>query len=266
MTPSPARATGDIPEAYALGCQARFQDAVPKWCEIGDPKGSVDAVVLGDSKILQYYDALDAAGQSLGWRIRTATKSSCAFTGAMTMRAKQPYRECAEFRKNVLRELQKSPPDVVITSQNGSTAYLEEKGDAEPTRDGMTEGLVDVWSQLTAWGTQVVVVLDNPQPPSKVIPVYDCLLRYPADATNCTFDRKAAQKASAESVQRAAAMRVSGVTVIDLSPLICPADRCAPVIGEVLIYRQGSHITNTYARTLAPALSRRFQSAYKPKR
>ena len=51
---------------------------------------------------------------------------------------------------------------------------------------------------------------------------------------------------------------------IDLVDCICPDDECAPVIGNVLVYRQGSHITKTYIETLAPGWTRRCAEAGVP--
>jgi hypothetical protein len=42
--------------------------------------------------------------------------------------------------------------------------------------------------------------------------------------------------------------------VLDLTELFCPDGFCAPVIGNVLVYHDNSHITVAYARTLAPFL------------
>ena len=48
--------------------------------------------------------------------------------------------------------------------------------------------------------------------------------------------------------------KTPGVHWIDLNDAICPTARCAPIIGNVLVYRQGTHITATYIETLAPRL------------
>jgi hypothetical protein len=43
---------------------------------------------------------------------------------------------------------------------------------------------------------------------------------------------------------------------VDLFDAICPVDPCSPVIGNVLVYRQGAHITATYVKTLTPRLAK----------
>lgn len=41
---------------------------------------------------------------------------------------------------------------------------------------------------------------------------------------------------------------------IDLSGSLCGPERCEPVVGNVTVYRDGSHLTATYAQTLTRAL------------
>jgi hypothetical protein len=51
---------------------------------------------------------------------------------------------------------------------------------------------------------------------------------------------------------------------VDINDAICPTERCAAVIGNVLIYRQGSHLTATYVATLTPRLASAFTAAGLP--
>lgn len=44
--------------------------------------------------------------------------------------------------------------------------------------------------------------------------------------------------------------------VLDLTDWICPAEQCVPVIGDILLYRQGSHLTDTWVRSMTPIVQR----------
>lgn len=48
-----------------------------------------------------------------------------------------------------------------------------------------------------------------------------------------------------------------GVEVLDMSAYFCRQGICPAVIGNVLVYRD-NHMTNTFAKTLAPALARQL--------
>ena len=62
--------------------------------------------------------------------------------------------------------------------------------------------------------------------------------------------------AASGDVDVAAAAEVPAVKVIDMADVICPdADRCAPVIGNVLVYRQGTHLTRTFVDSAEPQLA-----------
>jgi hypothetical protein len=41
---------------------------------------------------------------------------------------------------------------------------------------------------------------------------------------------------------------------IDLTGYLCDAERCPPVIGNVMVYRGSNHLSASYAKTLGPAL------------
>ena len=45
-----------------------------------------------------------------------------------------------------------------------------------------------------------------------------------------------------------------GAQLVDLNRYVCPADQCAAVIGNVIVWRDPHHLTATYARTLASRL------------
>ncbi len=261
VIPEPSSATEDIPRAYAEGCQVGISGESPHWCEIGDPHGKHRAVVLGDSKIVQYFEAIDAAGKALRWKIQTVTKSACPFANAGKIVKGRPYEACQRFNEAVMSQLQAAPPDAVITSQNDGRGFPP--GDKSVyTQRAMIRGLVSHWTKLRNMGIQVVVLFDNPSPQGAGS-VYRCLLKQPHAALACSFPRQEGIVSSAAPTQRAAAALATSTEIIDLTDYICPKSRCAPVIGNVLVYRQGSHITNTYAKTLAPILTRELRRALK---
>lgn len=264
MIVPPEAATKDIPRAYREGCQASEKETEPQWCRIGDLDGEQRAVVVGDSKILQYYEAFDAAGKALGWQLMTATKSQCAFSDAAIERRGKPYGTCSAFNRAVMARLRADPPDAVITGQGSAKGFFPGAGE-EPTEGAMVRGLVSRWQTLSSLGIKVVVVLDNLEPHDlDKKTVYACMLAHPHDAKQCAFKRETADNSNGFHPQSKAAALMPATVVIDIRDYICPGALCPPVIGDVLVYRQGSHITNTYALTLAPLLTRRLQDALDP--
>src|SRR5699024_12085177 len=96
-------------------------------------------------------------------------------------------------------------------------------------------------------------ILDTPSPGG--LSVYECVAEHTDDLQACTFEREEGIEDSQAPQQRAAAEQVPGVQTIDMPDQICPEETCVPVIGNVLVYRQTTHITDTYVRTLTPDLA-----------
>jgi hypothetical protein len=60
VLPSPLQAPGDVPRAYADGCQQGRPSSEPLTCTYGDPDAASSVALVGDSKALQWLPALDA--------------------------------------------------------------------------------------------------------------------------------------------------------------------------------------------------------------
>ncbi|MGA8988015.1 acyltransferase family protein [Aeromicrobium sp.] len=258
MRPLPADAPADRPSFYddGSGCQTRPGDSKPKPCVSGDTTAARTLLIVGDSKIGQWQTVLDRLGRAQGWRLVQLTKSACPFADATITRLDAPVTDCREWGRAALADIAKIKPDLVLTSQGSLTALPgDEGGDADKTRAAMVDGLVSFWTTLENAGIPVAALLDNPAPDNA--PVYECVAQHPKSLNTCAFDQAAAIDRSAAPVQRAAAAKVPGVGVIDLTSSICPDDgRCAPVIGNVLVYRQGSHLTRTYINSMEQQVSR----------
>ncbi|WP_048697626.1 hypothetical protein [Nostocoides australiense] len=59
----------------------------------------------------------------------------------------------------------------------------------------------------------------------------------------------------------AAVEMVDTSRLVNLNDVICPGGTCWPVIGNVLVYRSGSHITATFVNTLIDTLATRLDIA-----
>jgi peptidoglycan/LPS O-acetylase OafA/YrhL len=252
ITPTADQATSDIPDAYDKGCQVAQDSAKPVRCTYGDPAGGVTVALVGDSKALQWITALDAIGKDRGWRVETYTKSSCAFTASEVINKSKTYATCTSWNDAVTRLLLTEKPAAVLTSQGAWNALP--KAGTRATRTGMLNGLESRWSRLQGAGIAVIPIAGNAAPPDG--DVYECVAEHPDQLSRCAF--KASYPTA--NVQRAAAREV-GAPVVDLSDVICPGGTCAAVIGNVLVYRQGSHLTRTYVSTLRPVLDDRLMSA-----
>ncbi len=104
---------------------------------------------------------------------------------------------------------------------------------------------------LRSSGAKLDFISDTPVPDGDTP---SCLAANPTHIQRCEYLRS--QAFGAPYVQRrdytAAALRSAGITMIDPLDWMCSAQRCPTVIGNVLVYRDSSHITDTFSRALAP--------------
>ena len=255
ITPLPEDAPNDRPDAYDKGCQVNQVSADPVACVYGDPNGDATVVVAGDSKALQWLTALHKMGKRHHWRILTYTKSTCSFTAAANLKEGEPYPSCDEWNDKVVPLIVAENPSLVLTSQNSAEAGPIDAKHPTGGIDNMVRGLESHWLTLKEAGIPVIVIANNAGPKGNV---YECVAQHPDSLSQCAFDASYPTVA----VQRAAA-EATGVPVVDMSDMICPDDKCPAVIGNVLVYRQGSHLTSTFVNTLEPELDRRLRHAVK---
>ncbi|WP_144126692.1 acyltransferase family protein [Catellatospora sichuanensis] len=254
MIPDPVSVRADYPDVYSKGCHQREREPEATSCIYGEPTSTFTVALVGDSHAAQWVPTLQAVAAKRNWRLVTYTKSSCPMAEVQVLSRTngRPYPSCAEWNHNVLGALTgDGHPDLVVTTNSdyrivrGTTRLPVPEGDR-----AMIAGLRASWQAITAVGVPVVVLHDTPDPGTNIA---ECISAHLTELTRCAFARATAQPAVGP-VQVEAAAAMSNVHLVDLNDAICPTDRCAPVIGRVIVYRDSNHMTATYARTLAPRL------------
>ncbi len=254
ITPDALQAPKDVPGLYAEGCQVEVESSEPVTCTYGPADAEEQIAIVGDSKAAQWVPALEVLAKKNGWGVTTYTKSACQFAKITTSLDGEPYDTCRDWADNVIAELKENKPDLVITAGQRDSGF-DESG--ELSEDAMQAAMVDTWTELRDAGMKVAVLADTPQ---TGMDVYACVSEHPDELTECTYEREWGVARSGAEVQAAAAKEAK-VPFLDLTDWICPTAECAPVIGNVLVYRQGSHITKTYIETLAPRLEEALTEA-----
>jgi peptidoglycan/LPS O-acetylase OafA/YrhL len=253
LTPDPQLAGEDRPAADVDRCQVDRLVEEPVACEFGVPRGTTTVALVGDSKAMQWLPALERLAPARGWRIVTYGKSACALAAGHAQNEGRVYPACDEWNRRVMDRLRADPPDLLLTSGYAGSAW----DGAHATRAALVTGLATRWSQLRDAGVPVVVLGDSPLSPDDLDV---CTARHPHELSRCAFDRAPAIAGSGLSAQRDAAA-TSGTPLVDLTPWICPVERCPVAIGNVSIHRAGDHLTATYVRTLAPVLGEALDRA-----
>jgi hypothetical protein len=254
ITPDPLVARDDIPSVYKDGCHGDEKLSVVRACTYGDKNSPIDVVVVGDSHAAQWVPAMQQIATQRHWRLRSETKSGCPLIGVhIALKATLPYPSCTRWNADALKQLTgPDRPDLVITTSY--TPYTIERAgrmlNPSQSQAAFTQGLRTTYRALAAAHVPVLVLQDTPRPP---VDVPDCVSAHRDHLTACAFPRSAALGWS--TAERTAAQGVAGVRLVNMNADICPTPRCAAVIGNVLVYRDNSHLTAHYVLTLAPALA-----------
>ena len=252
--PNPDFAIDDRPKYSDPNCHLiiEFNEVTPRWCIAGDPQATRRMVVVGDSKAIQWYSALNAYGIKRGWRVEFTSKASCSFSESTLIIRNAPYTECDQWNRDVMAQIDANPPDVVVTSGiYGIASPLGSSANVSMTQAAGIDGYAMRWARLESEGVHVVALLDNPRPP---LDIDECVAHHLANLDQCALTRSSAVEVSGGPSMREAATRTPGANFIDFTDYFCNATVCPAVIDNVVVYRGGYHLTDSYVRTLAPIL------------
>jgi peptidoglycan/LPS O-acetylase OafA/YrhL len=256
--PPVALARQDLPAYEKKHCEVGQHVSAPKTCAFGDTVSPTLTVALvGDSTAGNWFPALDRIAHARHWELITDIHSRCPWTAIMTLDPgnDSSFTACHTWGVSVLRDLISTiKPDVVITAERPGAGTPQDAGTSTAARDAIAGGMASYWRQLMAVGILVVPIHETPE-------MYqnepDCLSGHSASVRSCSV---AASKAIMQDPPTVVATRdmKGGVRVIDMNPSICGPKQCAPVVGNVVVYRDSHHLTSTYSLTMAPQLEKKL--------
>ncbi|ASW57533.1 hypothetical protein CIK06_08565 [Plantactinospora sp. KBS50] len=258
IVPEPGSARADVSDAYRHDCVAPMAEGAAASCGYGDREATFTVALVGDARAAAWLPALQEVIRTNGWRLVTYLKEGCPLTLGSVARAgatdaDRAYPECTEWNGKVRAALPGDRPSLVITTNARFTPVVDGRtltGDRAVR--AAADGQHRMWSALATEKRPLVVLRDTPTPS---IDVPECVGENTRRLTRCTTSRTTALGSGAGEAQERAASGLRHVSMIDLNDAICPTSRCAPVIGETLVYGSGGGLTATYARTLAPRLA-----------
>ncbi|SCE95741.1 acyltransferase family protein [Micromonospora mirobrigensis] len=252
--PDPLRVGEDVPAAYQR-CIVDQATVTARRCVFGDPAGRTTVALVGDSHAYHWLPALDPAAKRNHWRIVLYAKATCPFVEATVIFAGRPYETCTRWNASVRAALRgPDRPDLLLTSDAG---YLVvENGRTASSTMALSPKLRQTWRGMVDAGVPVVVLRDGPYHERNIA---ECVAENRKRLTRCASPRSRLDSGGGPA-QKKAAEGLAGVHLIDLTDAICPADRCAPVIGGVLVYSDNNHVSATYMATMEP----RLEAALRP--
>jgi hypothetical protein len=254
LVPSLAAVRDDIPVIYADGCHAEWRETTPRDCVYGDAGAATTVVLIGDSHAAHWFPTFQRLADEQDWRLVSLTKSACPVADLPVYNTglKREYVECDQWRAAVVDRIGKERPSLVVISDSRTGQFWVD-GAAIPAgerEDLWAAGLERSIRDIEPLADHVVVIGDTPRPGSDV-PV--CLSDHLDDALACATPISKAVGAKRMTTERTVTAE-TGATFIDPTSWLCPTSPCPAVIGKVLVYRDGHHMTTPFARALAPYL------------
>lgn len=255
LVPSPLVAATDKSDAYAdvsggKDCFAYLPTFKVVTCTRGDVHASVKVALVGNSHAGQWLSTLEAIAAQRHWQVTTYLASQCAYATTIQHFDTDAHAQaCHRWGVNVTQQIVHGGYSlVVMTNRISVTAQGYSLPDSYPVYGAGYEAELKTFS---AAHLHVVGIRDTPAP-GKSVP--DCLAAHPNSYGSCNGSR--AKWLPAEPLLAAVkAVRDPNIVSADLTRFICEPTICPAAVGTVPVYFDGSHLTATYAQTLAPYLA-----------
>lgn len=238
--PGPFRIKSDLPASYSDASHQQLLNDQVRVGEYGKRDGRYVIALVGGSHSAQWLPALQVIAERQDLRILNMTKSGCWFSDeAKSDQALEGAAEsCGRWNRNLLKELERIRPDAVFTTLTRAAGM-----ETVPSK------YVEKWWQMQALGIDVIAIRDTPwhsTDPAHCVDVFG-----PANR-RCQLPRQ--QSLLPENPVADIAGLPARLRQIDLTRYLCDAERCPPVIGNVMVYRDSNHLSASYVKTLGPAL------------
>lgn len=246
--PSIAIAPSDIPLLPDECFSVTREQVAASFCALGDRNGLTRIAAIGDSHIAHYAGALSVLALKNRWQIDLYAKGGCPFSFAVRVHDALLTKNCPRWVDNVVKAVNLEKYDAIITSQRAGVEWVG----GEPKA---VSGLASLWQELAAAGNNIVAIKDGPSPGFNVV---SCL----QEGKSCVFSRKTAMTFDPQVKASEVATQVS---LINFDNIFCDAKTCFPIIGNAVVYRDDNHLTDTFARSLAPFMEQIISQAAEAK-
>jgi hypothetical protein len=258
VVPTPPVAA-QIPNAP---CNSAHAEGLLYICSFGvAAKHAVRTVALiGDSHAAMWRAALAPIATAEHWHGISIVHPGCPFNALVReIGGVQRNAACGAWQKKILPWLDRNPEISVLFLGGLSDSPFIHPID-EANLPAAVAGYQQVWRQLPANIRHVVVMRDTPRYGPGSLDCIDQAIAAGAQAGfDCAVPRAIAVPPDPQVVA-AVGMHSPRFQSIDVNNEICGPRYCYPVVGGALVLKDLTHMTRTFARTLAPAVMTQLQA------
>jgi peptidoglycan/LPS O-acetylase OafA/YrhL len=236
LNPTVAQAVHDLPSV--TGCPLRVM-RLGGTCVLGDLHATRTFAVLGDSHANAWMPAFNYFAKQHHYRLIGLTRDGCTFGILSTPN----HPVCSALWTKWLQRLSEVRPDFLVVAQRFDTVLP-----AGQMYLGLRQEL-DAFDQIVP---HTVVMEDSPY--HAMIDPTDCLLRHGAALGDCTMRFGAYIGAKYDTMREIVQAHPQDRYLLTRR-WFCSDDKCPIVIGNTIAYRDTHHVSDTYVRDIAPAVS-----------
>ena len=263
LEPQLINAKNDRPLSYIDRCHTQ-QNLSPSTssCLYGDMASNITVVLFGDSHALSWFPAMNIVAKKNGWKLLSLTMSACspADIPAWNPANHSVMKNCAIWRTQSLQKIALAHPLIILVAGTRGFATINAKGKlikGNARVAAWRAGMKRTIDQLKLASKNVVYIRDVPQ---SLIDPPVCLSAHPKNALACATP--VAQAIQEDWISQEVAMTSEEkISFIDPGLWICPSSPCPVILGNLLIYLDGGHLTATFSAALASRLRKAISIA-----
>jgi peptidoglycan/LPS O-acetylase OafA/YrhL len=240
LRPSLRDVGGDRAAVYSDDCVAVGRVSQLNTCRYGADDAAFTIILYGDSHAAQWFPAAEEIADDHRAELIVMIKGGCP-VAEVSIPTATLSRTCPIWRDQAVATIVAEQPDLLLVGE--SAGY---PNDDEEWADGFDAAM----RRIRPHAGHVAVIGDTPesaQEPS------DCLSRNVRRADRCASDRDEVVATSRLEVEREIVAEL-GVDYIDTTDWLCTETACPMMIGDILLYRDSTHITTVASRWFRPLL------------
>jgi hypothetical protein len=242
-----------------LACTRVTLSEVLDQCAYGTPAADARETVamVGDSHAAHWRGAVAVVAAARRWRVLEIARPHCPLSLAVPDSGEPVSADCGRWNEEIL-EWFRAHPEVSTVLMSGNARAPIVRAPGKSPYETRVAGYAEAWAALPASVRRIFVIRDVP---TDSLSTPDCLRRAmhsrePAGRA-CAIRRSRALVRDA-AVEAVARLRREGTRVVDLTHQFCGRKLCFPVVGGVLVHKDGDHLTQLFASTLGPVLLRKI--------
>ncbi len=246
MLVSPVAAKADRSILYGDNCVSRKPFDAKRKCTYGSKSGLKSIAMIGNSHTTHLFGALEETSKTNKWRLDTYVISDCyPVKNMLKFDTSEASRNCHEWSEWGTKSIVNGDYSVVVMS---SSSAIDLDGVAKDDQFiAKKKAYGETIDTFTRAGKKVLIIRDVPGGGENAP---DCLAKH-NDDSRCSNKRSKVEK---EDPLYSAALdrRSKDVLALNLNNRFCDEKTCYVVIGGLIVYFDGGHVTDTYMRSLVP--------------